>query len=63
VGPLAIYISAIVILLALSIAVWIWRHTPTRLCPLCESRVELGRARCQVCGYNFALTQRPRSRS
>jgi hypothetical protein len=62
VDPLAIYVSAIAILLAFSLAVWIWRHRVTRVCPLCESRVEIGRTRCQVCDYNFALTQKPRSR-
>jgi hypothetical protein len=59
-GPLTIYIAIVVLLLGLSLAVRIWKHTPTRRCPLCESRVEIGRSRCQVCGYNFALTQRPK---
>ena len=53
-GPLAIYISMVVALIALSLAVRIWRHTPTRKCHLCDSAVELGRRRCQVCGYEFA---------
>jgi hypothetical protein len=52
-GPLAIYISVIVVLIALSIAVRIWRHHPTRKCHLCGAQVELGRARCQVCNYRF----------
>jgi transposase len=54
VGPLAIYISVVVALIALSITVWILRHTPTRKCHLCGAQVEIGRRRCQVCGYEFA---------
>jgi len=54
VGPLAIYVAVIAILLLLSIAVRIWRHTPTRKCHLCGAQVELGRRHCQVCGYRFA---------
>jgi hypothetical protein len=38
-------------------AVWWFRHTVTRKCPLCESKVELGRARCQVCGYRFSTAR------
>jgi hypothetical protein len=53
VGPLAIYISVIAILLLFSIAVRIWKHAPTRKCHLCGAKVELGRRRCQVCGYEF----------
>jgi len=51
--PLAIYIAAVTVLLFASIAVGIWKHTPTRRCHLCDARVELGRRRCQVCGYEF----------
>jgi hypothetical protein len=42
------------VLLLLSIAVRVF-HVPiaTRRCPLCETKVELGRQRCQVCGYRF----------
>ena len=54
-GPLAIYISVVVALIALSIAVRIWRHHPTRKCHLCGAQVELGRRKCQVCGYEFAI--------
>jgi hypothetical protein len=53
VGPLAIYISTIGLLLLMSIAVMIWKHTPTRKCHLCGAQVELGRRRCQACGYEF----------
>jgi predicted amidophosphoribosyltransferase len=52
-GPLAIYVSTVAVLLLLSIAVRIWKHTPTRKCHLCGAQVELGRRRCQVCGYEF----------
>jgi hypothetical protein len=55
--PLLIYIGAVAILLVASLAVRIWRHTPTRKCPLCESAVELGRIRCQICGYRFSTAR------
>jgi len=44
----------LVVLLVLSIAVGIF-HVPiaTRTCPLCGTKVELGRQRCQVCDYRF----------
>jgi hypothetical protein len=38
--PLAIYIGLVAALLALSITVWIWRHTPTRKCHLCGYEFE-----------------------
>ena len=53
VGPLAIYMSVAVLLLALSIAVGIWKHTAVRKCHRCGAMVELGRIRCQACGYRF----------
>jgi hypothetical protein len=53
VGPLAIYISAVGVLIVLSIAVRVWRHHPTRKCHLCGAQVELGKSRCQVCNYRF----------
>jgi hypothetical protein len=53
VGPLAIYISFVVLLIAFSIAVRIYRHTVTRKCHQCGSMVELGRQRCPVCDYRF----------
>ena len=52
-GPLGIYIVVAVAILALSAAVAIWKHVPTRKCHLCGAAVELGKARCQVCGYEF----------
>jgi hypothetical protein len=51
--PLAIYISAVAVLLIASLAVGIWRHVPTRKCHLCGAKVEIGKSRCQVCGYRF----------
>jgi rRNA maturation endonuclease Nob1 len=53
VGPLAIYLTIATVLIALSIAVRIWRHTPMRKCHLCGGMVELGRRRCPTCGYEF----------
>ncbi len=53
-NPLYIYIGLVVVLLALSITVRIFRHTATRKCHLCGVQVELGKGRCQVCGYQFA---------
>ena len=52
-GPLAIYISFVVLLIALSIAVRIYRHTTTRKCHQCGAQVELGRRKCQTCEYGF----------
>jgi hypothetical protein len=44
----------VAILVIASLAVRIF-HTPpaVRTCPLCATKVELGRQRCQVCGYRF----------
>lgn len=56
-GPLAIYISVIVVLLLLSIAVRIWKHAPTRKCPQCDAQVEIGRAACQICAYRFTTAR------
>jgi hypothetical protein len=53
VNPLYVYIGFVVILIAFSIGVRIFRHTATRKCHLCGSQVELGRGRCQVCNYRF----------
>jgi hypothetical protein len=36
-----------------SVLVHVFRRHATRVCPLCDSKVELGRRRCQVCGYLF----------
>jgi hypothetical protein len=49
-----IYIGAVAILIVASLAVRIF-HTPpaVRTCPLCATKVELGRQRCQICGYRF----------
>jgi hypothetical protein len=51
--PLSIYIGIAVLLIAFSIGVRIYRHTATRKCHLCGAAVELGRGRCQLCGYRF----------
>ena len=52
-NPLYIYITFVVILIAFSIAVRVYRHTTMRKCHQCGSMVELGRSRCQVCDYRF----------
>ena len=52
-NPLYIYIGFVVILIAFSIGVRIFRHTATRKCHLCGALVELGRGRCQICSYRF----------
>ena len=44
----------IAVMVAASLAVRIFhRPVATRVCPLCQTKVELGRQRCQVCGYRF----------
>jgi hypothetical protein len=57
VSPLLIYVGAVLVLVAASVATWIWRQSASRVCPLCEARVELGRTRCQVCGYRFSTAR------
>jgi transposase len=52
-GPLAIYISMLVFVLVVLILVRIYHRPATRLCHLCGARVEIGKSRCQVCGYQF----------
>jgi hypothetical protein len=41
------------VLLAFSVGVWVRRLVPTRKCPRCATKVELGRRGCQNCGYRF----------
>ncbi len=43
----------VVVLIAASLAVRIWRQMPTRFCHRCGAKVELGKGRCQVCDYQF----------
>jgi hypothetical protein len=43
--------------LAVLVVGWIHKRPATRECPLCESRVELGKIRCQVCGYRFTTAR------
>ena len=52
-NPLYVYIGFVVILIAFSIGVRIYRHTAMRKCHLCGSMVELGRQRCPTCDYRF----------
>jgi predicted amidophosphoribosyltransferase len=51
--PLTIFILVTTWMALAGAAVKLWRHSPTRACPLCETQVELGRAHCQACGYRF----------
>ena len=39
------------------IAMYVYRHTTTRKCPLCDAQVELGKPHCQVCGYKFTAAR------
>jgi hypothetical protein len=57
VNPLLIYVGLLVVMLAASLLVWVFRHTPSRRCPLCEAQVEIGRTRCQTCGYRFSTAR------
>ena len=53
ISPLAIFVSMVGVLLVASVLVHVFRRNVTRVCPLCDARVEIGRRRCQVCGYRF----------
>ena len=52
-GPLGIYITIMLVVLVLGILIRILVRVVTRACPECGAKVELGRQRCQVCGYRF----------
>jgi hypothetical protein len=52
--PLAIYATAVALCLVVLVVGWVF-HTPaSRTCPFCATQVELGKARCQSCGYVFS---------
>ncbi len=51
--PLAIFLIMLLWMGIAGIAVRIFRHVPTRVCPHCAVNVELGKAYCQGCGYKF----------
>jgi predicted amidophosphoribosyltransferase len=53
VGPLALYSSVILALIVLGILLRVYQRIVTRVCPMCDARVELGRRWCQQCGYKF----------
>ena len=55
--PLVIYASMAGLLALFSVLVGIFRHMTTRKCPLCDSQVEMGRQRCQVCDYRFSTAR------
>ena len=51
--PLLIFIILIAWMGLAGIIVRIFRHVPSRPCPHCNAQVEIGKARCQECGYLF----------
>jgi hypothetical protein len=55
--PLLVYISLFVFFIVAGVLVWAYRHVVTRKCPRCDAQVELGRPRCQVCGYRFSTAR------
>jgi hypothetical protein len=55
--PLTIFVGMLAWFVLAGGAVWWFRHKVTRKCPLCEAKVELGRAQCQVCGYRFSTAR------
>ncbi len=57
VDPLTIYISIIGLLLVLTVLLGVFSYHITRGCPQCNARVQLGRPRCQGCGYRFSTAR------
>ncbi len=55
--PLIVFISITAWMILAGVAVRIFRWVPTRVCPLCEAKVELGRTHCQTCGYKFTAAR------
>jgi tRNA(Ile2) C34 agmatinyltransferase TiaS len=52
-GPLGIYITIMIAVLMLGIAIRLLVRLVTRTCHECGAKVEVGRQRCQICGYRF----------
>jgi hypothetical protein len=52
--PLVIYTSMAVLCLAVLIVGWVFHKPASRKCPFCSTQVELGKTRCQICGYMFS---------
>jgi hypothetical protein len=57
VDPALIYFGMLGFCLVVLVLGWIHKRPATRECPLCESRVELGKIRCQICGYRFTTAR------
>jgi predicted amidophosphoribosyltransferase len=52
-SPLVIFVGTLVLLTLIVCATMLFQFRPTRRCPRCESRVDLSRWRCPICGYEF----------
>jgi hypothetical protein len=52
-----LYFGILVLCLVVLVLGWIFKQPATRQCPFCESRVELGKIRCQFCGYRFTTAR------
>jgi rubredoxin len=50
---LGIFAAVIVALCAIMAAVAFLRLRPTRVCPLCDAKVDQSARRCRTCGYRF----------
>jgi transposase len=50
---LTVYVGLFVFFAVAGILVWVFRHHATRECPRCRTPVQLGKTRCQRCGYLF----------
>lgn len=55
--PALIYFGILGLCLVVLVLGWIHKQPATRQCPLCESAVELGKTRCQACGYRFTTAR------
>jgi hypothetical protein len=55
--PVVIFFSIVAWMILAGIAVRVLRWVPSRVCPLCDAQVELGRTHCQSCGYRFTAAR------
>jgi hypothetical protein len=53
VSPLLIFLGTLVVLTLILCGTLLLQFRPTRRCPQCDSRVDISRWRCRVCGYEF----------
>jgi rubredoxin len=49
-----IYVSAVAVCLIVLVIGWAFHRPAARKCPHCAAQVQLGKARCQTCGYMFS---------